>query len=228
MIGWRLSWHWRNGSSCLPLHSHIFKGNDSSVLEWRRKTRKWGRWRICLSNISRTSYNVGTKTEVKKRVVHDQQSGMAGQGNEKPNSRGGCSETYAGVWWRETDEESRKRTRGRKQHRLPPIMVYDGWGTWGKKGLHTLRGWVLREGRAEEWKKEGKVVWGQRWLPVCLWNTSQLAFTVNAGKNRVPKSGQQEWVTGPEGGGKKGGDSYWREVRCLKWHACGWRIWWWS
>lgn len=40
-------------------------------------------------------------------------------------------------------------------------------------------------------------------------------------KNRVPKSGQQEWVTGPEGGGKKGGDSYWREVRCLKWHACG-------
>lgn len=69
-------------------------------------------------------------------------------------------------------------------------------------------------------KKGGKVVWGQRWLPVCLWNTSQLAFTVNAGKNRVPKSGQQEWVTGPEGGGKKGGDSYWREVRCLKWHAC--------
>lgn len=70
-------------------------------------------------------------------------------------------------------------------------------------------------------KRRGKVVWGQRWLPVCLWNTSQLAFTVNAGKNRVPKSGQQEWVTGPEGGGKKGGDSYWREVRCLKWHACG-------
>lgn len=72
---------------------------------------------------------MGTKTEAEKRVVRDQQSGMAGQRNEEPNSRGGCSETYVGVRWRETDEESQesgKRTRGRKQHRLPPIMAYDG------------------------------------------------------------------------------------------------------
>lgn len=29
----------------------------------------------------------------------------------------------------------------------------------------------------------------QCWLPVCLWNTSQLALTVNAGKTKFPELG---------------------------------------
>lgn len=28
--------------------------------------------------------------------------------------------------------------------------------------------------------KEVDEVWGQRWLPVCLWNTSQLALTIKS------------------------------------------------
>lgn len=36
--------------------------------------------------------------------------------------------------------------------------------------------------RNKKKKKQKEVVWGQCWLPVCLWNTSQLALTVNAGK----------------------------------------------
>lgn len=42
-------------------------------------------------------------------------------------------------------------------------------------------------------KKQEEVVWGQRWLPVCLWHMSQLALTVNAGKTTFPKAGQRRW-----------------------------------
>lgn len=37
------------------------------------------------------------------------------------------------------------------------------------------------EGHAErKGGEEVDVVWGQRWLPVCLWNTSQLALTIKS------------------------------------------------
>lgn len=38
-----------------------------------------------------------------------------------------------------------------------------------------LEGHVERRGGEEV---DG--VWGQRWLPVCLWNTSQLALTIKS------------------------------------------------
>lgn len=54
-------------------------------------------------------------------------------------------------------------------------------------------------------KKQEEVLWGQRWLPVCLWNTSQLALTVNAGKTKFPKLGS-EGGWGAEGWREEGGD----------------------
>jgi len=53
---------------------------------------------------------------------------------------------------------------------------------------------------------------GQRWLPVCLWNTSQRALTVNAGTTTFPKLG-----SGAGGGGVEG-----EGVRVvLRWHSVG-------
>lgn len=46
-------------------------------------------------------------------------------------------------------------------------------------------------------------------MPVCLWNTSQLALTVNAGKTTFPKLGS---------GGGGGGET---AVKMVRWHACG-------
>lgn len=60
-------------------------------------------------------------------------------------------------------------------------------------------------------KKVGGGSLGQRWLPVCLWNTFQLALTVNAEKKHVPKAGQ--WSQGRAEGG--------RWLWLLRWHACG-------
>lgn len=53
-----------------------------------------------------------------------------------------------------------------------------------------------------ETKNQEEVVWGQRWLPVCLWHMSQLALTVNAGKTTFPKAGQRRWG----GGGRRQSD----------------------
>lgn len=71
--------------------------------------------------------------------------------------------------------------------------------------------------------KKQEVVWGQRWLPVCLWNTSQVALTVNAGKTKFPKLGcEGRWVGGwgggeswsEEGGACKGGEIT-AEMACM-------------
>lgn len=62
---------------------------------------------------------------------------------------------------------------------------------------------LCREGMQRNKKKQEEVVWGQRWLPVCLWNTSQVALTVNAGKTTFPKLGRGAKgmkVKGREGG----------------------------
>lgn len=38
-------------------------------------------------------------------------------------------------------------------------------------------------------------VWGQRWLPVCLWNTSQLALTIKSmQENYCRLSEQSGWA----------------------------------
>lgn len=61
-----------------------------------------------------------------------------------------------------------------------------------------VEGGSVRTACKEIKKKQKEVVWGQCWLPVCLWNTSQLALTVNAGKTKFPKLGG-----GLRGGGRK-------------------------
>lgn len=40
-------------------------------------------------------------------------------------------------------------------------------------------------------------------MPVCLWNTSQLALTVNAGKTKFPKLGSGGGGVVLRGGGRK-------------------------
>lgn len=58
-------------------------------------------------------------------------------------------------------------------------------------------------------KKAGRGSLGQRWLPVCLWDTLQLALTVNAGKTTFPKLGKGDegaegWREEGEGGAVRG------------------------
>lgn len=65
--------------------------------------------------------------------------------------------------------------------------------------------------------KKQEVVWGQCWLPVCLWNTSQVALTVNAGKTKFPKLGcEGRWVWGGgESWSEEGGGEITAEVACM-------------
>lgn len=79
-------------------------------------------------------------------------------------------------------------------------------------GVHSV-GRACKETKTKN--KQEEVVWGQRWLPVCLWNTSQLALTVNAGKTTFPKRWWWWWWG-------RGGLALAKEVgSLLRWHGCG-------
>lgn len=80
---------------------------------------------------------MGTKTEAEKRVVRDQQSGMAGQRNGEPNSRGGGAQ---------------RRTRGYDGETLMERVREAGKGREGGNNIDSHRSWPMM-GEAREERK---------------------------------------------------------------------------
>lgn len=173
------------------LDQPCFVSNDFLTLGWR-DTRKRGR--------GSHSWNVFEMSCLKR--------GHRDERDDKKEQKEWCTRGHRveGVAWRTEqrwyDWAGMKNTEEqRKKKNISPIMPHSGRAIWRKE--------VWRDGvwrgckeSMQRNKKQEEVVWGQRWLPVCLWHMSQLALTVNAGKTTFPKAGQRRWG----GGGRRQSD----------------------